>query len=70
MWIPKGRYNGQNFIKLVNRKMADKATKIIPKVPVTTFHKNNPVITTAKIKRMIRSVFPKFCFMFWYLLVN
>jgi hypothetical protein len=60
--IPKGKYNGQKLIRLVNTKTTARISKIIPNMPVTTFVKNKTAITTAISILITLSVVPMFFF--------
>ncbi len=60
--IPKGRYNGQKLMKLVNKKTPPSTNKIIPNVPEITLVKNKIAITAAMNALSTLSTFPIFAF--------
>jgi len=60
--MPKGRYSGQKFKKLVANKMPAHAIPIIATVPFITSRKYSATTTAANAIRTIRSIDPIFFF--------
>jgi len=60
--IPKSRYKGQKFIKLVKTNIPATTKSTIPKVPLTVLVKYNKKATAAITKRIMRSVLLMFLF--------
>ena len=60
--ILKGRYNGQNPIRLVAININASTIKTMPRVPDMVFVKNKPAIINATTNRMVLSAAPIFNF--------
>ena len=60
--IPNGAYQGQQLIKLVNKKIIDNAINTYAKVPSITLKKYSSAITIATKILMPLSVVPMFFF--------
>ena len=62
VFIPKGRYNGQEPMMLVSAKIVAKTKSTISKAPETTPKSDKAMKITAKIKRIVLSTLPMFFF--------
>lgn len=60
VFIPKGTYNGQKLIKLVNTNTLASTNNTMPKAPEIILLKNKTAITAAIINLIILSAIPIF----------